>query len=68
MDNTQTASINIVTSKERLTELVWDAMLEAEQQDEHWRDTDTCRLIVRKIINNGPVKCLPDGADLTSML
>jgi hypothetical protein len=41
--------------KEHLTRLVWDAFLTAEMQ-EHWRDEDTCRLIVKKILNNEPIK------------
>jgi hypothetical protein len=37
--------------KEHLRNLIKDAMLAAEYQD-NWNDNDTCELIVYKIINN----------------
>ncbi len=43
-------------SKQRLTLFIWDAMLTAQRQDEQWKDEDTCRLAVQKILNNGPVE------------
>ena len=41
---------------ENLTRIVWDAFLIAERQGEQWHDQDTCKLIVKKILNNEPIE------------
>lgn len=45
----------MLTDPTRLKQLVWDGLLTAQHQDEQWNDTDTCRLIVSKIMNDGPI-------------
>ncbi len=50
---------NNTTKGYTLRELIWDAFLEAQYQDEHWKDQDTCDLIVKKITGESPVKYIP---------
>jgi hypothetical protein len=50
------ADVMAMLPKKHLTRLVWDGFLTAEMQDENWNDEDTCKLIVRKILNNEKIE------------
>ncbi len=39
-----------------LHQIIWDAFLTAEYQDEHWHDQDTCNLIVEKLKGESPIE------------
>lgn len=46
------------TSEYSLEQLIWDAFLTAEYQDEQWNDRDTMKLIVRKLKGESSVEYL----------
>jgi len=43
-------------SKEEITRIVWDGILISHYQDENWGDQDTCRLIVKKLMEDLPIE------------
>lgn len=44
--------------KGSLSDLIMDAFVEADYQDEHWRDEDTVHLIIQKLKGESPITYL----------
>lgn len=52
----QAGNVQLYTVNGSLNQIVWDAFLTAERQDEQWRDQDTCDLIIKKLKGESPIE------------
>jgi hypothetical protein len=49
-------NVELYSANGTLYQLVWDAFLTADCQDEQWEDEDTCKLIIEKLKGKSPIE------------
>jgi len=56
----EAGNVQIYKPEGTLFQIIWDAFLIAEQQDEQWNDKDTCKLIIKKLKGIYPIRYTND--------